>query len=278
MKNVTRPVGIHVRLYHDLSEVVQAVERLQLPIVQSFLITETNEYILVNDKVRHDFIRAKKDLGFLYFVHAAYWSGLTDKKSKMFASLQKEVEIAQRLSSDGIVVHPGATKSGMSKKDQLLYVAECVNELNRTNPDITILLENGPHAGKSFGGDLESFALLMEHVEKKELVGFCLDTAHAFVFGYDFLRDEKRLDFINYVTQTIGTANIKLLHFNDSKDRCGSYIDKHEVPGDGLIGKKTLQFFMNHSVLRDVPIIMELPGDCQKSDGDVIKMIELWQD
>lgn len=276
MSTSLRPVGIHVRLYHGLSEIIQAVEQLQLKAVQSFLMKESTEYITINDRIRHDFIKAKERLGFLYFVHAAYWSGLTDKKSRPFISLQKEVEIAQWLQSDGIVVHPGATKAGLSKKDQLLYISECVNELNFKYPDIVILLENGPHAGRSFGGDIESFALLMERIEHKNLVGFCFDTAHAFVFGYDFLREQTQQDFIRLLDQSIGKESLRLLHFNDSKERCGSYIDRHEIPGAGLIGKKTLQFFMNHDLFKDVPIIIELPGDCEQNDATLIKEIEQW--
>lgn len=279
MEKMVRPIGIHIRVHQDLFDVISTVERLQIDVAQSFLIAESNKYISLHDKVIQEFIKAKQKRNFLYYVHAAYWSGLTDKSSKMFISLQKEAEYAQRLQSDGIVVHCGSTRSSsLLKRDHLAQVIDSINILNRAYPNIRILLENTPHAGKSFGGNLEDFAMIMDRVEKKELVGFCVDTAHAFVYGYDIFQEKGRIDFIKLVDDLLGRENIKLLHLNDSQDRCGSYIDKHEVPGDGLIGRKALALIMNDSVFQEVPIIMEMPGACAKQDEEIIKLVRSWQD
>lgn len=277
MKYATRPIGVHVRLHNGLEDVIEAVQRLSVQVAQSFLITESNDYIFLKDRLMQEFVQVKKDLDFLYFVHAAYWSGLHDRKSKMFASLQQETEIAQDLQSNGIVIHVGARKAGMSKKDRPLYVAECVNLLTDKYPDIKIILENSPHAGRNFGGDLQDFQDLMHHVEKKDRVGFCIDTAHAFVFGYDIAHEENMRDFLDLISQLISKDQLSLLHFNDSQDRCGSYIDKHEVPGDGLIGKKALKECMNSELFKDIPIIIELPGACEKKDEDLIAEVQAWE-
>tara|TARA_Y100000588_G_C14266080_1_gene929931 strand:+ start:2037 stop:2870 length:834 start_codon:yes stop_codon:yes gene_type:complete len=276
MKNVKRPIGFHVRLYKNLQDVIEATEQMNLEVVQSFLLNESNNYVSLSDKVIHDFVHTKNKRNLLYYVHAAYWSSLTNPKSKMFVSLKKEVEIAQSLHSNGVVIHPGAARKGLSPKDIISYVAESVNELNQAYPQVPLLLENGPHAGRNFGGDIEHFAYLLEHIEKKELVGFCIDTAHAFVYGYNIAQEKSRHKFLSLVEELLGKNNIKLLHFNDSKDRCGSYIDKHETPGAGKIGKKALQDIMNHTLFKDVPVIMECSKDCA-TDIDIIQEISNWE-
>ena len=275
MDNLRRPIGLHVRLHKGLNDVVQAVEKLHMNVVQSFLITESNDYIPMSDKLFDGFIKAKKEYGFLYFVHAAYWSGLTDVKSKMFMSLKKEVSIASDLRSDGIVIHVGAGKKGRSKQDQAKYVAESVNALVEARPGVRLFLENSPHAGKSFGGDIQDFAYVLDHIEKKEQVAFCIDTAHAFVFGYDLVKEKSCDDFLTLVDDLLG-SHVQLLHFNDSVDRCGSYIDKHEEPGAGMIGQTAMQRMMKHSIFKDIPLIIELPGSCSKEEQEVLRIIAAW--
>lgn len=271
-----RPIGLHVRLKNGLADVLQAVDELALNVVQSFLITESNKYASLSDKLIHRFTKAKKEQDFLYFVHAAYWSGLHDLKSKMFTSLKQEMAIAQDLQSDGIVVHIGAGKAGMSQKDKALYVAESINELSVMHHRVKLILENSPHAGRNFGGNIDDFAVLMEHVEDKSFVHFCIDTAHAFVFGYNLANQKQLDDFLHQIESICEPSNMALLHFNDAADKCGSYIDKHEVPGQGLIGKNALQHCMNSKVFKNLPIIMELSSSCQDSYSEILDKVKSW--
>src|SRR3990167_9539226 len=127
---------------------------MNLTIAQSFLINEQGRYVSCSSLAIKDFVHAKKELNFSYFVHAAYWSNLTDVKSKEFTSLCKEAEIALNIESQGIVIHVGATRAKLDKHDQAKYVAEGINKLFDQIPDIEILLENSPHSGRNFGGDI----------------------------------------------------------------------------------------------------------------------------
>lgn len=274
---IMRPIGIHIRLKKGLLDVVSTVQELDLKVAQSFLMTESNQYISLNDRLIHNFKKAKKQQDFLYFVHAAYWSSLADVKSKTFASLQQEVAIAQDLGSDGIVIHIGASKSKMSVKDKAKYIAESVNTITQQHPDMNLLLENSPHAGRNFGGDIQDFAVLLNLLEDKSKVKFCIDTAHAYVFGYDIAKEDKMIDFVNLLDEVLPQQSIALLHFNDSADGCGSYIDKHEVPGKGMIGKKSLQLCMNHKFFKELPIIIEPSGNCSDNLEQVIKDIRSWK-
>lgn len=272
-----RPVGLHVRLKNGLIDVAQDVQQYDMPVVQSFFIDEAGAYVNLNARIIDEFKSIKKKLGFLYFVHATYWSNVSNFGSKEFISLCKEAEIARALGSEGIVVHVGATRARLAKREQAFYVAECVNELLHRVSDITLVLENGPHAGRNFGGDLTDFGLLLEHVEQKDRVKFCLDTAHAFVFGYDLTNPVKCDDFFKLIVDVIGKQNIALLHLNDAPEKCGSYIDKHGIPGEGLLGVTLLKSVMQHDLCKDVPVILELPGTCQEEQAlQVLRMVQHW--
>lgn len=276
-KKNNRPIGIHVRLQQGLLDVVSSVERTNVSVAQSFLLNESGKYASFTHKIVREFVKQKERLNFLYFVHAAYWSSLVQVGSKEFISLCKETEIAYNLHSDGIVIHVGATRARLEKKEQVLYVAEAVNELLHQVPDIKLLLENSPHAGRNFGGDITDFGLLLDHVENKERVQFCIDTAHAFVFGYDVVNEYKREDFFKLLKDVFGEKQIALLHVNDTSELCGSYIDKHGVPGEGVMGQKSLAWFIRHEMCEDVPIIMELPSSCsQDQDTEIIKRVRSW--
>lgn len=279
-KNIKkRAIGLHIRLQKELQEVIQFVQRFETTVAQSFLLNEQGAYVSWSDKIMHEFVKQKKSLDFLYFIHAAYWSSLAKKGSKEFFSLLKEAQIAADLQSSGIVVHIGATRAQISKQDQALYVAEALNELTRRVANIPIVLENSPHAGRNFGGDFTDFQLLLPHIEQKNRVVFCIDTAHAFVFGYDLSVEQKRETFFQMLSELFNNQNIALIHINDAAKGCGSLIDKHEVPGVGQIGQTALIACMKDTLLQDVPIIMELPASQEHASyASILKEIQQWDE
>lgn len=258
----TRAIGLHVRLQNGLSDVVQAVQYYNIPVVQSFLMNESSKYVSCSAAVRKEFIRLKEHIGFLYFVHAAYWSSLTNVKSKEFLSLCKESDKALDLHSEGIVVHVGATRAGLSKMDQAQYVAQGLNELLHKVPTIPIILENGPHAGRNFGGDFTDFMLLRDMVDQRSRVQFCIDTAHAYVYGYNMVDELDRHKFFQLLNDVFENETIALLHLNDTAHDCASQIDKHGIPGAGFLGATVLRECMQFPLLKKVPIVLELPSSC----------------
>jgi deoxyribonuclease IV len=262
MNNYKRPVGLHVRLEKGFLDIVQAIEKFKVPIIQSFLLNEDGKYVSCSSKIQQEFIHAKKEYGFRYFVHAAYWSSLTNVKSNEFLSLVKETGIAADLTSDGIVIHVGATQAGISKQDQAQYVAQGLNELLLQIPEIPVLLENGPHGGRNFGGDFTDFMLLHNLVEQKHRVQYCVDTAHAYVYGYNLKNPVDLKKFFQLLQEVFKDQTVALLHLNDTEHECASQIDKHGVLGEGLLGSTVLKECMQYPLLKEVPIVLELPNSC----------------
>ncbi len=277
MQKDKKMIGLHVRLQDGLLDVISQVRNYNLPVAQSFLLNEQGEIVSLKSQVMHQFVKEKTELNFLYFVHAAYWCNLVKINSKEFISLCKETEIARDLSADGIVIHIGATRQKLSKLDQVKYIAESINELLYQVPEIPLFLENGPHAGRNFGGDLLDFELLFQHIPKSDRIQFCLDTAHAFVFGYNLSNEFDLKKFLSILDTVFKDKTIGLLHLNDTPESSGSYIDKHEVPGKGNIGKDTLQKIMQHCLSKDTPIILELPAMHVPIDiFNILEQIHSW--
>ena len=87
-------------------------------------------------------------------------------------------------------------------------------------------------------------------------LGVCLDTCHINDAGYDVSNVDKVLDEFDKV---IGLNKLKAIHLNDSKNARGSHKDRHENIGFGTIGFDTLNAWVKHEALKNVPKFLETP-------------------
>jgi deoxyribonuclease-4 len=92
-----------------------------------------------------------------------------------------------------------------------------------------------------------------------------LDTAHAYLAGYDITAEEGLKELLGEIDKFVGISLIKVIHLNDAKDKLGSKRDRHEHIGKGKIGLEGLKRIINHPKLKDIPFILETP---KKSDED----------
>ncbi len=267
------PVGLHLRLQNSLSELVQEAADLQLSSMQFFLVEQAeHQYVPLTTKDKKAFIEARNTFLQHVFIHSSYWINPASAKEDVFKVsgilLRKELRIAQSLDVPYLVLHGGSAKGyvatpedPLAKQQGLDALARMLNLVLKNAKNTTILLENTAHGYRTLGNDLEDFAYLKKRLDFPEKIGFCLDTAHAFSYGYDL----NNLDqFISLLEKTIGIANIRLIHLNDSANPLGSQQDRHEAPGQGLIGKEALLPFIHHPLFNKIPKIIEPPmGDKQ---------------
>ena len=54
---------------------------------------------------------------------------------------------------------------------------------------------------------------------------------------------------------------VRPVHFNDSKNPCGSHKDRHEKLGQGQIGMEAMRRIAPHPALSGRPFILEKPND-----------------
>ena len=59
----------------------------------------------------------------------------------------------------------------------------------------------------------------------------------------------------------MGIARLRCLHLNDSKIELGGNRDRHANIGEGTIGAKGLAPLVGHPKIRELPLLLEVPGD-----------------
>jgi deoxyribonuclease-4 len=253
-----RKIGLHIRLNQTIFEVARRAAALNIPIFQCFFIQqESNQFMTVTDEQIEVFLREWRSKFENLYLHGSYWINLASAQSHN-KIIMREIELAKKLAFTHIIIHPGSTKKGHHKRDGIGVIARNLNRLLKTENAIQVVLENTAHAGLSIGGDLHDFLSLKERLDHPEKVMFCIDTAHAFAYGYDFRADHARIKFLELIEKTVGFNAIALIHLNDIKQQCGSRIDKHEKVGEGTLGD-SLRQLISQKQLEEIPIIMELP-------------------
>lgn len=121
-----------------------------------------------------------------------------------------------------------------------------------------LLLENTAGAGSLVGKNFKELGSILNSVDSNRL-GVCLDTAHAFEYGYDIRENGGLESMIKEIEDNIGIGKLKAIHLNDSLTDFSSNRDRHAEYGEGLIGEEGLTRLINHPKLKHLPFIMETP-------------------
>lgn len=203
----------------------------------------------------------KHDLNPVY-IHALYLTNLASDNPEMVAksehALSLDMENSALIGSSGVILHIGSHQGRGWEHDKALVIEGIKNVLSATPESSILLLENS--AGqKGKIGSLSELKDILDAVPSKRL-RVCLDTAHAFEAGYNFKTDDGLEMWIKDIEDNIGLDKIELLHLNDSKTPLGSGRDMHQNIGDGYIGEDGISRLINHSKLKHLPLILEVPG------------------
>ena len=210
-------------------------------------------------------------LGFGHVVsHDSYLINLASADDVLWAkSVDRFTDELQRCATLGIrylVTHPGA-HLGTGEDAGLRRVAAGLDAAHARVPAGTITcLEITAGQGSSLGYKLEHLATIIDLVDEPDRLGVCLDTAHLFAAGYDF-RGRRYPRFRRELDATVGVANVRVLHLNDSKRELGSRVDRHDHIGRGTIGLDGFKPFVRDAAFRKVPKILETPKDGKAEDG-----------
>ena len=180
--------------------------------------------------------------------------------------LQKDVERMEFFPGNFYNFHPGAhTGQGVEKGIEL--IAEALNSVLFPDMHTVILLETMAGKGSEVGREFEELREIIDRVTLSEKLGVCFDTCHVWDAGCDIVND---LDgVLTRFDKVIGLEQLRAVHFNDSKNPCGSHKDRHEKLGEGHIGADAMKRIALHPALQDKPFILETPND----DAGYIKEI-----
>jgi len=237
----------------------------------------TGKYLQLSTEDKKAFLNFRRKHFSTLYAHGSYWitpaTGNQVSAQASLGILKKELALAKQLEINYLVLHAGSAKNFPDKNDGIKAMAAMLNEALEDENNVKVLIENTAHAGKAVCSDLQDFATLQKLLETGDKVSFCIDTTHAFAYGYDL---EATDDFVAILNKTMGIENIKLIHLNDSASEYGSRIDAHLPPGKGLIGKQILKRFIRHPKLKNIPIIIEPPVLEEHEIMDMIEEVKTW--
>ncbi|HEV7798488.1 MAG TPA: deoxyribonuclease IV [Pyrinomonadaceae bacterium] len=203
-------------------------------------------------------------------IHCNYLVNLAAADAPMLqksrASFREEVERAILLGADYLVVHPGSARGA----DEAYGIRTCSESIKfavrRLNlGKLRILLENTAGQGQCIGHRFEHLREITDACPQIPL-GVCFDTAHAFTAGYDFREEDGLEALIDKLKSTVGTRNVRVVHFNDSRAAYNSRVDRHWHIGEGHLGSDALRRVAQHPKLAHAAFILETPYDDPRAD------------
>lgn len=269
-------IGIHIRLTSTINDVIKKAIRLNLPIFQTFAVTDLGHVIKLTPADIESYLQLRRNHFKDLYLHSSYWVNLSRDNQKSYKTFLKELNLAKQLEFTHFILHPGAAEVKSKKDAGITILAKHLNSVLSDNLPLTILLENTAHGGRSIGSNLHDFKDLLSQIEFPDKLQFCIDTSHAYAYGYDLASSDGLENFIKILEETVTLQKIALIHLNDTTEKLGAKIDKHELPGQGHIGEDLLKKFIQHPALKDIPIIMELPKLEEPEEIDIIQKVKSW--
>ena len=195
-------------------------------------------------------------------------------REKSVAAFRREIQRAVALGADYLVTHPGSAK-GASPSEA---IKTCVDSLRRAANGISldglmVLVENTAGQGSAIGRTFEEVAEIIAGAARDLPVGACIDTAHCFEAGYRLHTPRGLRETLRQLESTVGLANVRVIHANDSKTPFGSHADRHQHIGRGEIGAAAFRRIVCHPRLRVMPFICETPIDRPGDDQRNLRMM-----
>ena len=192
-------------------------------------------------------------------VHAPYIINLAnpdpEKHNFAISFLKQEVSRCEKLGIKNMVLHPGS-HVGVGVENGIKLIIDGLNKVLDDDKSVCILLETMAGKGSEVGFEFSQINEIIKGVNKKELIGVCMDTCHIHDAGYDLNNFDDVLDEFDKI---VGLKYVKCLHVNDSKNICGAKKDRHENIGKGYIGLDNLIKVIYNKRLDDIPKILETP-------------------
>lgn len=268
-------IGLHLRLQDSLLHLAQHAVQLRIPFFQCFFVQQMNgRLITMTDEQIASFVAYKREHFTDLYLHGSYWINLASNRRNGIRSFYRELSLAKKLEFTHMILHPGAANDAREVIEGIDTLARVLNEITKKERQIEFVLENTAHGNMSVGSDIAHFGILLSKLDFPERVSFCLDTAHAYVYGYDIVHTLD--EFITYVDDTIGLSRVKLIHLNDTYEQLGSRIDRHASVGEGRIGVEALKRFVLHPKIESIPLLVEPPVLSNEQEIALLNLVRSW--
>jgi len=206
------------------------------------------------------------------FIHISYLINLASPNPRLYqGSIRayiEDMQDADKIKADYIVTHMGSHKETSEEAGIKRLIVALNKILDETKGSkVGILLENTSGSGSWLGYKFEHQKKIISGIKEKSRIGLCLDTAHAYLAGYDLATKAGLAKLLAEIDTQVGLKLLKLIHLNDAYGARGSHHDRHDHIGKGSIGLAGIKRIITHPKLKNIPMILETPKDDQTSDS-----------
>lgn len=170
-----------------------------------------------------------------------------------------EMQRCELLGLEMLNFHPGSHLKQISESDCLAIIAESINIALSQTSGVTAVIENTAGQGSNLGYRFEHLAEIIDQVEDKSRVGYCIDTAHTLAAGYEIRTEDSYRETMRTLDNVVGLQYLRGIHLNDSKKDLGTRVDRHDSVGEGFMGMTLFQTIINDKRTDNIPIILETP-------------------
>lgn len=213
--------------------------------------------------------------------HASYLINMASPNEELWTKSVEgfvvELERAEQLGLDGVVVHPG-TATGIEEPVGIENVIRALNvAIERAAAErVEVWLETTAGQGASLGHRFEHLAAMRDGAKRPERIGICIDTCHLFAAGYPLIaKDEFDATFEEF-DRVIGMRHLRAAHLNDSKKGLGCRVDRHEHIGEGCLGDEAFRHLLNDPRFAQIPLYLETAkGERDGEDLDAVNLRRL---
>jgi len=212
------------------------------------------------------------------FIHISYLINLASPEPRLYnGSIQayiEDIREADELGADFIVTHMGSHKE-TSEDAGIKRLVEALDKIieKTKGSKVGILLENTSGSGSWLGYRFYHQQKILKGLKDKSRMGLCLDTAHAYLAGYDLSSKQGLEQMIDEIEEMVGLKMIKLIHLNDAAGELGCHYDRHDHIGRGHIGLAGMKRIINHPKLKNIPMILETPKSTEDSDKENLALV-----
>jgi endonuclease IV len=219
-------IGTHIGKEKTLLQTVQKLQT-NIPYQIFYSSNQSTKISVKEDDLRQAGEYVRKN-NIQVYIHSPYLINLSAKTDGDWnlSYMEKLLEGGFKLGSKGVVVHTGkhtkdTYEEGVKKMRESIQAI-----LPFAKPECPLLLETPAGQGTETLQGQEEFLDFVESF-KSPNIQVCLDTCHVFANGHDPL---------TYIQKAFERGLLKLVHYNDSQDCCGSCKDRHAYVGTGKIG------------------------------------------
>jgi len=274
--------GAHMSIAGGYYKAVEAAAALGMETVQLF--TKNNSQWRAKPLTDEDvqlFRQAIADTGIQKpCAHDSYLINLASPNDELWQksldAFVVELERAEALGLDGVVMHPGSYVDS-SEEEGLARIVTALDEAcARTRGFRTqVWLEATAGQGTNLGHRFEHLAHILSNVQDGDRYGVCIDSCHIFAAGYPLDPQAAYDATMEEMDDVIGLDRIRAWHLNDSKREQGSRVDRHDHIGEGHLGLEPFRRVLNDPRFSDLPMYLETKKE--QRDGREMDAVNLEQ-